>query len=725
MTQNESQRPAKAPRVIIPIIVCFSYIIEAVLALLYSPDWHEDSYPAFCLYSALVWLIIVLRLGHSNTAKNIYCTFAWGLVLVLELVLLVIGLVVQQDSTGLLSQRILESSRIFVLIPLAIDEGATLSAQYSRSLDEESEPFLQSRDTRSHSAKSTLSNTPVRQNSQESPTVKSKRSCQSIDDQSDSDDSGDYAREHEKDAKAVRNFRQNFWHYGRTFNTFLPFMFAFHTTALVLYNIGIVVAVLSQRALRVMIPLLLGSAVDALSSVNRAKSMLWIGLYVFLSALSSSTVSVASEWCWFRIEQDCSTRLQMVTYDHLMRLSYEFHQSSKPSTLIQALQNGKSVIGLSKKLILDMLPTVFDLMVAMFVFWFVFDKYIAFVVATAATLYWALSNRSFPIKVLLHREYVKAFFAEWEQFYESASNWTTVSYFNQAPYETVRYADRVHASRDLGFRSFRYARFNALAQDTVLFVALWIASYLVMDDIVRRRTQPLGNFVFLITYWYLFTGPLTNISSSVDGVAKSLVDAEKLKDLLAKQSKIVDAPLALPYAYRGGKVVFDNVSFSYDGKQQATDNVNFCIESGETVAFVGETGGGKSTIFKLLFRFLDPGKGRILIDDQDLKTIQLSTFRDYVGIVPQDPDLFNVSILDNLRYPDLRATREEIEEACRAVALHDKIMSFKKGYDQKVGTRGTKLSGGELQRVAIARAILKNPKILLLDEATSSVDAVC
>ena len=208
-------------------------------------------------------------------------------------------------------------------------------------------------------------------------------------------------------------------------------------------------------------------------------------------------------------------------------------------------------------------------------------------------------------------------------------------------------------------------------------------------------------------------------------MARSLVDAEKLKTLLAKQPKIVDADNATPFVFRGGKVLFEDVCFSYDGNRQATENVSFCIAPGETVAFVGETGGGKSTIFKLLFRFFDPGKGRILIDDQDLKTIELITFRDYVGIVPQDPLLFHMSIADNLKYPDLDATQEEIEEACKAVALHDKIMSFRKGYEQKVGARGTKLSGGELQRVAIARAILKNPKILLLDEATSSVDAVC
>ena len=140
------------------------------------------------------------------------------------------------------------------------------------------------------------------------------------------------------------------------------------------------------------------------------------------------------------------------------------------------------------------------------------------------------------------------------------------------------------------------------------------------------------------------------------------------------------------------------------------------------MALVGETGGGKSTILKLLLRFYDVTHGSISIDGQDIRTVTLASLRESIGVVPQDPSLFNDTVMKNVRYSRLEATDEEVMAACKAAAVHDKIMTFTNGYATKVGENGVKLSGGELQRVAIARAILKDPKIMLLDEATSSVD---
>ena len=152
-------------------------------------------------------------------------------------------------------------------------------------------------------------------------------------------------------------------------------------------------------------------------------------------------------------------------------------------------------------------------------------------------------------------------------------------------------------------------------------------------------------------------------------------------------------------------------------------SVSFCAEPGQTVALVGETGGGKSTVIKLLYRYYDVSGGEILIDGQNIRGVTLDSLRNAFGMVPQDPALFNVSIMENVRYARLDATDDEVKEACRAAAIHEKIESFPDKYKSTVGERGVKLSGGELQRVAIARAILRQPKIVLLDEATSMIDA--
>jgi len=196
----------------------------------------------------------------------------------------------------------------------------------------------------------------------------------------------------------------------------------------------------------------------------------------------------------------------------------------------------------------------------------------------------------------------------------------------------------------------------------------------------------------------------------------------RLLELFQTKPTIVDAPGAKPLKLGDGVVRFDNVSFAYDERKPTLTDVSFVVPSGKTVALVGETGGGKSTILKLIDRFYEVTSGSISIDGQDIRQVTLDSLRERIGVVPQEPMLFNDTIMNNIRYARLSATDEEVHEACRAAAIHDKIKTFPDGYDSKVGDRGVKLSGGEKQRVAIARAILKRPDIILLDEATSAVD---
>jgi len=206
-------------------------------------------------------------------------------------------------------------------------------------------------------------------------------------------------------------------------------------------------------------------------------------------------------------------------------------------------------------------------------------------------------------------------------------------------------------------------------------------------------------------------------------LTSNLIDAERLLQLLKTKSKVTDRDGAAELKLAGARVEFTDVSFAYDERKPTIKEMSFVANPGETVALVGETGGGKSTTLKLLFRFYDVSGGAITIDGQDVRDVTLSSLRDALGVVPQDPSLFNDSILENVRYSRLNATDEEVYEACKAASIHEKIMTFPDGYKTKVGERGVKLSGGELQRVSIARVFLKNPQIVLLDEATSAVDS--
>jgi ATP-binding cassette, subfamily B, heavy metal transporter len=185
----------------------------------------------------------------------------------------------------------------------------------------------------------------------------------------------------------------------------------------------------------------------------------------------------------------------------------------------------------------------------------------------------------------------------------------------------------------------------------------------------------------------------------------------------------VDTPGAPALTIQHGGIRFDNVNFGYTADRTILKDVSFTVEPGQKVAVVGASGGGKSTLVKLLFRFYDPVSGRIAIDDQDIRHISQESLRRAIGIVPQDTVLFNDSIFENVRYGDPEAEDAAVEEAIRLAHLDEFIRSLPAGRDTMVGERGLKLSGGEKQRVAIARTILKRPPILVFDEATSSLDS--
>ena len=178
-------------------------------------------------------------------------------------------------------------------------------------------------------------------------------------------------------------------------------------------------------------------------------------------------------------------------------------------------------------------------------------------------------------------------------------------------------------------------------------------------------------------------------------------------------------PSAKALELRGGSLRFDNVSFGYHPERPIFRSLSFSVPAGKKVAIVGPSGCGKSTVFRLLFRFYDPGAGRILIDDQDIATVTLESLRQNVGVVPQDTPLFHADVMHNIRYGKIDATDEEVWEAARKARVHDTVAKLPDGYKTTVGERGLMISGGEKQRLAVARVLLKDPPILFFDEAVS------
>ncbi|KAJ1561192.1 Homocysteine S-methyltransferase 1 [Cladochytrium tenue] len=207
-----------------------------------------------------------------------------------------------------------------------------------------------------------------------------------------------------------------------------------------------------------------------------------------------------------------------------------------------------------------------------------------------------------------------------------------------------------------------------------------------------------------------------------DDFGQIFIDMESMLDILDQQPKIVDAPDAVALAPKKGEIVFENVTFGYDESSVAIENISFTVPPNSTTALVGSTGSGKSTLLRLLFRFYDPQSGQILVDGQDISKVTVSSLRKIIGVVPQDVALFNDTVAFNIGYGNVDKDFDAIVAAAKQAHIHDRIMTFPKGYETLVGERGLRLSGGEKQRIAIARTLLKNPQIVLLDEATSALD---
>ncbi|EJT97369.1 P-loop containing nucleoside triphosphate hydrolase protein [Dacryopinax primogenitus] len=417
--------------------------------------------------------------------------------------------------------------------------------------------------------------------------------------------------------------------------------------------------------------------------------------------------------------------MSLLTFDHLLNLSMSFHDNRQMGEIMRILGLGASINSFCNIAIDWLLPLLLDLGVAVVYIPVVFGPDMILIFASVVGLYSAIYVVKNRWETAITRRFNKQWLVVSSIETDCLMNYETVKYFTGEEHQSARYREAVTKRQLDGRKLILTDELTNALHRTIVNLGIMLALLTIVRRIVIGEATP-GMFVLFSTYLGSFTSRITSIGDAFWFMRTSLVDAEKLIDLLNEPVKVADRPGAEELVIRDGTIEFENVSFSYDDRKgmSAVRNISFTISKGKHVALVGESGSGKSTLMRLLFRFynLKEGQGRILIDGKDIREVTQKSLRRHIGVVPQDAALFNETIEFNIGYGKFGASKEEVENAAKAAQMHEQIMSFSEQYQTEVGERGVKLSGGEKQRVAIARTLLMNPPIILLDEATSALD---
>lgn len=484
--------------------------------------------------------------------------------------------------------------------------------------------------------------------------------------------------------------------------------------------------VASGALLAALTPLALKLVVDGLSDARTE---------TYLTPLALIVLYVAGQYLWrcsnelrhmIHGHADARLRRRMgrQLFDHLIRMPMRFHLERKAGAIGETAQQGlRGAQMVLQHLIYTIVPVVIEL-----------GAVAAVLIQAGHPLYLVILGVAAIAYVLAFYRWAKAVgesakhvstthIDSQAQLTDALINAETVKYFNAEAAMSQRY-DTVLGDAEAAWRRFFTSYgVNGLIVATIFAVSLGASLLLAMRD-VNSGMMTVGGFVLVNAYVVRLVQPLELLGFAVRDVAQGLAFLSSMLALFRQKTEL-DSSSKTPRADRSlrGQLAFEDVSFGYREERDVLKNVSFTVSAGKTVAIVGVSGSGKSSLIRLLFRLYEPDSGRILLDGVPVQDMPLSAVRQAIAVVPQDTVLFHDTVARNIGFGRFGSSGQEIEEAARVANLHDFIMGLPEQYETVVGERGLKLSGGERQRVAIARAALKRPRIFVFDEATSSLDS--
>ena len=485
--------------------------------------------------------------------------------------------------------------------------------------------------------------------------------------------------------------------------------------------IGVLAIMLATVSISIVNPLLIDQAIDVYIANKDIKGLLRLGIFtVFLNVLFVLLVKLRM-FVMARVSNNVLLNIRQELYTHIQKLSFSFFDS-RPTGKILARIIGdvnslKDVLSNSVTTLIPDFITIIAVVIIMFLInWRLALASLISLPFMIAGL-WYIQTRSHK-RWQLHRKKgsnLNAF------IHEDLSGMRIIQSFTAE--------EETRDTFDVLLKEHRDSFISAVVLNDAFGSVIdfsWgvglISMYFVAISFLGVDASNVGTLIAFSMYISMFWRPISNLSNFYNQLITNIAGAERIFDIMDTKPEIYDLEQVTELPEINGEVTFDHVSFAYDEDTQVLNDVSFRIKPGETIALVGPTGAGKTTIVNLISRFYDIQKGSIYIDGYNIKEVSIESLRKQMGIMTQDNFLFSGTIADNIRYGKLDATEEEIIAAAKAVNAHDFIMKMEKGYDTELKERGAGLSIGQRQLLAFARTMVSMPKILILDEATSSID---